>query len=74
MFTRDNAVWQQQAYVKASNTDGGDRFGSAVSLSLDGNTLAVGAIGEESTATGVNGDQSDNSSISSRTPGAVYLY
>ena len=74
MFTRDNAVWQQQAYVKASNTDGGDRFGSAVNLSLDGNTLAVGAIGEESTATGINGDQSDNSSISLRTPGAVYLY
>jgi len=73
-FTRDEAVWQQQAYVKASNTDGGDRFGSAVSLSLDGNTLAVGAIREESTATGVNGDQSDNSSISRRTPGAVYLY
>ncbi len=31
-------------YVKASNTGAGDRFGSAVALSADGLTMAVGAI------------------------------
>jgi hypothetical protein len=33
--------------------------------------MAVGAMDEESIATGVNGDQNNNSSIKA---GAVYLY
>jgi hypothetical protein len=61
----------QAAYVKASNTDQGDFFGRSVSLSGDGLTLAVGAVGEDSAATGVNGDEVDNSDGSS---GAVYVF
>jgi len=38
-----NAVWQQEAYVKASNTGAGDSFGTSMSLSAEGATLAVGA-------------------------------
>ncbi len=72
VFTRDaSTTWQQQAYVKASNTDVKDYFGGSVALAADGNTLAVGAFGENSKATGVNGDQSDNSADGA---GAVYLY
>jgi hypothetical protein len=71
LFRFDGADWSQQAYVKASNTDFADGFGWAVSLSTDGNTLAVGAILEGSGATGINGDQSDNSAPES---GAVYVY
>jgi len=63
--------WHQQAYIKASNSDAHDWFGSAISLSADGNTLAVGAYGEESAATGINGDQNDNSVPSA---GAVYVF
>ncbi|MCF6264476.1 MAG: FG-GAP repeat protein [Xanthomonadales bacterium] len=48
----------QQAYLKASNTEDGDFFGRSVSIS--GDTLVVGATGESSNATGVNGDQSNN--------------
>jgi hypothetical protein len=51
--------WAQEAYVKASNTDPGDRFGAG--LALLGDILAVGAPAEASCATGVNGDQSNNS-------------
>ena len=40
-------------------------------MSADGNTLAVGAISEDSGAKGVNGDQNDNSQPSS---GAVYVF
>ena len=59
-------------YIKASNTDGGDDFGRRVALSSDGNTLAVGAIYEDSNGTGVNsGAQADNNAEDS---GAVYLY
>ena len=71
VFTRSGASWTQQAYVKASNTDADDQFGYSVALSADGNTLAVGAYLEDSNATGVNGDQTDNSASDS---GAVYLY
>ena len=71
LFSRSGSTWTQQAYIKASNADTNDFFGGALGLSLDGNTLAVGAEREESSATGVNGDQSNNSASSS---GAVYLF
>jgi hypothetical protein len=71
VFTRSGASWSQQAYIKASNTDNGDVFGSSVSLSSDGNTLAVGAEKEDSNATGINGDQTNNSAVSA---GAVYVF
>ena len=71
VFTRSDSSWSQQAYVKASNTEAGDGFGTSVSLSGDGNTLAVGATGEDSNATGVNGDETDNSAAQS---GSVYIF
>ena len=70
VFVRSEGSWQQQAYLKASNTEPGDIFGTAVSLSADGDTLAIGAGFEDSTATGINGDQNDNSA---RDAGAVYV-
>ncbi len=71
LFTRTGTTWVQQAYFKASNSGGGDYFGTAVSLSNDGNTLAVGAPSEGSSATGINGIESDNAASSS---GAAYLF
>ncbi len=62
--------WAQQAYVKASNTNQNAQYGSAVALSFDGSTLAVGSEYEASDATGVNGDESD---ISVPGTGAVYV-
>ena len=55
--------------MKASNTGAGDRFGGSVALT--GDTLAVGAEREDSAATGVNGDQTNNNAANS---GAVYIY
>ena len=69
VFTRSGTTWTQQSYVKASNTNAGDLFGNAVALS--GDTLAVGAFGEASAATGVNGDQTDNTAAAA---GAVYVF
>ncbi|HEY0189996.1 MAG TPA: FG-GAP repeat protein, partial [Kofleriaceae bacterium] len=62
-------AWSQQAYLKASNTGANDLFG--VYLSLSGSTLAVGAVGEASAATGVGGDQADNTAVGA---GAVYIF
>ena len=80
VFTRTGATWTQQAYIKASNTGkanegtlvgDGDQFGFSLALSGDGNTLAVGAISEDSAAQQINGSQTDDAAQSA---GAVYLY
>ena len=73
IFRKTASGWIQHhdTYIKASNTGADDSFGCAVTLSSDGNFLAVGAYGEASTATGINGDQTDNSIGGA---GAVYLY
>lgn len=47
----------------------GDFFGASVSLS--GDALTVGAYSKSSAATGVNGNQADNTASSS---GAVYVF
>ena len=71
VFSRSGNTWSQQSYVKASNTGGSDWFGLLISLNADGNTMAVGAYLEDGNATGIGGDQTNNSVADS---GAVYLY
>lgn len=69
VFTRSAGMWTQEDFLKASNADSGDRFGSSVAI--DGDTLVVGARAEDSASVGVNGVQQDNSAIGS---GAAYVF
>lgn len=69
VFVRNGEIWNEQGYLKASNAQAGDWFGWSVGIS--GDTLVVGAIGEDSAATGVNGDSSNNDALNS---GAAYLF
>lgn len=69
VFEQKGELWVQDAYIKASNPDSWDRFGASVALS--GDTLAVGASVEESAATGINGDQTDNTMDAA---GAAYVF
>src|SRR5262249_4642758 len=69
VFVRSGTTWTQEAYLKASNTGADDEFGDSVSVS--GDTVVVGAPSESSIATGVNGDQNDNSASAS---GAAYVF
>jgi FG-GAP repeat len=71
VFIRNGGAWVQQAYVKASNAKAGYQFGSSLALSDDGNTMAVGAVGEASSATGIDGNQADASMPGA---GAVYVF
>jgi hypothetical protein len=71
VYTRSGSTWTAGAYVKGSNTDAGDEFGSAVALSGDGRTIAVGAHGEDSGARGVDGNEADNAAADS---GAAYVF
>lgn len=65
--------WAQEAYVKAANVGQGDGFGNSVSIS--GNTLAVGALYEDSdlntitNASTITGSNEIGSNL-----GAVYIY
>jgi hypothetical protein len=58
-----------QAYVKASNTGERDLFGVSIAVSCD--TMVVGALNESSNASGVNGNQNDNSAV---VAGAAYVF
>ena len=69
VFVRNAGVWSQQAYLKASNTEADDRFGFLVAVS--GVTVVVGAQLEDSSATGVNGDQTNNGASFA---GAAYVF
>lgn len=79
VFVRQGTNWSQQAYLKASNPRGarrigelGDGFGFSVTIS--GDLIVVGAHYESSTASGVNGDQTDNIALGSYLSGAAYVF
>ncbi len=69
VFTRKNDDWSQKAYLKASNTGAGDRFGLSVDLSFY--TLVIGADQEDSHATGVDGNGGNDEAKDS---GAAYVF
>jgi carbonic anhydrase/acetyltransferase-like protein (isoleucine patch superfamily) len=71
VFVRSGSTWVQQAYLKASNTGAGDNFGDAVTISADGNTVVVGARGEDSNAGGIGTSGLTNNFDGS---GAVYVF
>src|SRR5690606_5375492 len=55
VFTRGEQAWTHQHQLDASNPGAGDNFGASVALSYDGQTLAVAAPLERSTAIGIDG-------------------
>ena len=68
IFVRNSGVWSQQAYLKASNTGVGDRFG--VSIAISGDTVVVGAPAEGSSTIGVNTTPNEGASLA----GAAYVF
>lgn len=72
VFTRSDKIWAQQAYLKPATTYFATRFGQSVALSADGNTLGVGAPGDASKATTVNGDSAQSSDYGNT--GAAYIF
>ncbi len=66
VFERIDGTWEQTAYLKASNTDAGDRFGFAVAIR--GDTIVIGAEREDS---GDAANQGDDSAIDA---GAAYVF
>ncbi|MES2483033.1 MAG: integrin [Pseudomonadota bacterium] len=71
LFRRAAGQWSEHAFLKAAHVGAGARFGASVSLSADGQALAVGAPEEKSATRGIDGDATD---ASLRYPGAAYLF
>jgi hypothetical protein len=69
VFVREGGEWRRQARLGASNARYKLHFGTSVAIS--GNTIIVGAIGDNSAAGGVNGDQTDDSALGA---GAAYVF
>jgi hypothetical protein len=59
LFEKDDVsgAWNQNQYLKSSNTGPTDVFGNSVALSRDGEVLAVAAWGEAGPFTGINSPQ-----------------
>lgn len=70
LFEWDGAAWVETHYIKAPNTGSLDQFGSRLATCSDG-SLAVGAWGEASSATGVAGDPYADTASDA---GAAYLF
>jgi hypothetical protein len=77
---RAGAKWSAQGdtapkrhYIKAPNTGAQDLFGTAVSLSSDGNTLVVGASGEDGNGRNID-SQNNPGDDSVADSGAAYVF
>ena len=68
VFTRSGSTWSQQAYLKAGNTGAEDFFGL---VAIDGDAVVVGGYQEDSCASGVNGNASNNGCSNA---GAAYVF
>jgi hypothetical protein len=71
VFVRSGSVWTQQAYLKPAivgTMQGGDDFGFSVGVS--GDTVVVGAPGEDSNTTGVNSAPNEGATGA----GAAYVF
>jgi sugar lactone lactonase YvrE len=68
VFVRSGSTWSQQTYLKAGQVTTNDNFGGSVSV--DGDTVVVGASGEDSSTTGVNSVPDERGANT----GAAYIF
>ena len=68
VFLRSGTTWSQQAYLKASQVTSVDSFGYSVAVS--GDTVVVGASGEDSSTTGVGSTPNESAADA----GAAYVF
>lgn len=69
VFRRDGDVWNQEAFVKASNAEEVDYFGQTVELR--GDLMVATSLGEDSSSPGVDAIQGDNAANGA---GAAYVF
>ncbi|CAM8671779.1 FG-GAP repeat [Comamonadaceae bacterium] len=72
VFVRNGSTWSQQAYLKASNANSSDFFGQSVGIS--GDTIVVGADGEDSNQTTITNGSTASADNSTSFSGAAYVF
>jgi hypothetical protein len=72
LYKRTGSTWAQEAFFKASNADVNDQFGNSISLS--GDTLAVGAWWEDSNQNTITNGGYSSLDNSVQDSGAVYVF
>lgn len=72
VFKRTGTTWAQQAYIKAPNAEADDLFG--VSVAISGDTLVVGAVGEDSNQTTITNGTTASVDNSLSGSGAAYVF
>ena len=70
VFSRQGGTWMEEAQIRPGTIDGRDEFGQW--LSMDKDTLAIGAYADDSGATGINGSAANVAG--KENSGAVYVY
>jgi hypothetical protein len=71
IFVRTAGVWSAHTYIKGSNNEYEDRFGASVALTAAGDAVAIGSPSEDSSATGIEGNETLEDALGS---GAAYIY
>ena len=72
VFKRTGTNWASEAFLKAPNAEGDDNFGQSVSIS--GDTIVIGAAGEDSNQTTITNGTTASSDNSSANSGAAYVF
>lgn len=78
VFMKDsNNLWAPHSIIKSSNSQAGDRFGSAITLYES--TMAISAPGEDSNASGIHSNDNSNTQVlkinnTATNSGAVYIF
>ena len=70
-LSASSAMLAAIGYFKAASVDANDALGTSVAVSGDGATVVVGVPGEDSNATGIDGNAAINTSLNS---GAAYVF
>ncbi len=72
VFARSGTSWVQQAYLKPANPDASDSFGA--SLAIDGDTIVVGAVSEDSSQNFVTNGSTIAGDNAATDSGAAYVF
>ncbi|MEM7183717.1 MAG: putative Ig domain-containing protein [Spirochaetota bacterium] len=72
VFKRSGTTWAQEAYLKPPNGETNDAFGRAISV--NGDTIAIGAFQEDSNQTTITNGTTASSDNSQGSSGAVYVF
>ena len=74
VFKRNSDQWTEDEIIFPGNASAYDNFGAALSVSKDGNYLAIGAFGEDSDLLGIHYDVPSVDNDNAEGSGAVYIY